>query len=307
MHKSTVQASLLALALLVMAALIPQRAAAAGYSVQVNGVTVPGAMAEMRNGQLMVSIRPFVEAMGGTVTWSQANQEATIGENGSQMSLWIGNSLVFQDGQRIWAPVAPYLKESRTMVPGWWLASRFGGDVRFTVDTLVVTMHAESQGSIYSHKLMNSNYYFPYPQGYHFDPYFDGYGDPRSYQGRGFAHEGIDILAPQGTPVVAVAAGTVIRYGWNTLGGYRLNIQLDDAPQYRFYYAHFDRYAPGIHQGSHVYAGQIIGYVGHTGEGPERTEGKFPPHLHFGIYSGDGSTIDPFPFLQQWEKHKARW
>ncbi len=100
------------------------------------------------------------------------------------------------------------------------------------------------------------------------------------------AHEGIDIFAPRGTPVVAVAAG-VARASTNGLGGNV--VWLQDARQRRtVYYAHLDRWAfDGTRP---VQAGEVLGYVGNTGNA--RTT---PPHLHFGIYE-DGA-IDPLPFL----------
>lgn len=293
------------LALTMTAALAPAPALAAGYAVSVNGRSVSDSLAELRNGQLAVSVRPFMEAMGGQVTWNASARQVTVSRQGTTVALWQGTTLAFKNGQRLTAPFAPYIKGDKMMVPAWWLAAQFGATLRFDGGTLSVQIGGQSIGVQSSNPLMNRSFYFPFPQGAKYETYYEGMGDPRTFQGREFGHEGTDILAPKGTPIVAVASGTVVRYGWNTLGGYRVTVQLDNAPDYRFYYAHMDRYAPGIYQGAHVRAGQVLGYVGNTGEGPERTEGKFVTHLHFGIYNPDGTAIDPYPFLKFWEAHKA--
>jgi murein DD-endopeptidase MepM/ murein hydrolase activator NlpD len=293
------------LALTMTASLAPAPALAAGYGVSVNGRSVSDTLAELRNGQLAVAVRPFMEAMGGQVTWNASARQVTVSRQGTTVALWQGTTLAFKNGQRLTAPFAPYINGDKMMVPAWWLAAQFGATLRFDGGTLSVQIGGQSIGVQSSSPLMNRSFYFPFPQGAKYETYYAGMGDPRTFQGREFGHEGTDILSPKGTPIVAVASGTVVRYGWNTLGGYRVTVQLDSAPDYRFYYAHMDRYAPGIYQGAHVRAGQVLGYVGNTGEGPERTEGKFVTHLHFGIYSPDGTAIDPYPFLKFWEAHKA--
>jgi murein DD-endopeptidase MepM/ murein hydrolase activator NlpD len=278
-------------------------AAAAGYAVAVDGQTVQEAMAEMRDGQLAVAVRPMVEAMGGWVSWNSTYRRLDLGYRGTQMAMWEGTTKAFQDGKALWMPFPLYLNNNgRAMAPAWWLAVRLGATVRFDGTTLYVTTGRQPASA---HPLMNPNYYFPYAQGAPYGPYTDTMGDPRYYDGRTFAHEGTDIPAPKGTPIYAVAAGQIVRYGWNTLGGYRITIQLDDHPEYRFYYAHLDRYAPGLYLGAKVKAGQLLGYTGNTGEGPERTEGKFIPHLHFGIYGPNGA-INSYPFLRYWEQHKVQ-
>jgi peptidoglycan LD-endopeptidase LytH len=306
MKRGALEALLTVLALSLMVSLVPHRAQAAGYRVVVSGMAVDGAQPELRNGQLTVAVRPFVEAMGGYVTWNAGTQQVSMGLDGSQVAMWVGNTLAYQDGGRLWAPVAPFIRNGKTMVPAWWLAARFHMQVSFDGTTLRVSRKG-SQMSQSSDPLMNPNYYFPYAKGALYEPFYNTWGDGRYYEGRNFTHEGADILAPKGTPIYAVASGTIVRYGWNTLGGYRLNIQLDDHPGWRFYYAHLDRYANGLYPGAHVKAGQLIGYTGSTGEGPERTEGLFVPHLHFGIYRPDGTAINAYPYLKFWELHKVQW
>lgn len=288
----------------------PRTAFAAPIGLTVDGVAVQGALAEIHDGQMMVAVRPMVEAMGGGVNWLASQQRATVQYDGHEMAFWVGTKLTYMNGRRMQAPVAPYIRGGKMLVPAWWLSVRLGAKVSFTGSTLIVETGDYNQGPSRrpdqpsDHPLMNPNFVFPFPAGVAYEKYYDGYGDPRNYQGRNFAHEGIDILAKKGTPIISVAAGTVVRFGWNTLGGYRVTVQLDSAPQYRFYYAHLDRYAPGLYQGARVKTGQLLGYVGSTGEGPERTEGKFVDHLHFGIYAPDGA-INAYPFLKYWESNKT--
>lgn len=294
-------AAFLVLALAV--ALAPVRTMAAAYMVNVDDRTV-AAVTEMRNGQLAVAVRPFVEALGGQVTWKAAERQILIRHNGSEMALWVGTQTAYQDGNLLSAPFPVYLRNGTSMVPAWWLATRLGAQVSFNGSTLYVKTGAGAPGVQGNHFLMKSHYVFPYPAGVRYERYYDTMGDARYYQGRSFYHEGTDILAAKGTPVVAVASGTVVRFGWNTLGGYRVTVELDDYPGWRFYYAHLDRYGPNLWLGARVKAGQLLGYTGSTGEGPERTEGKFVPHLHFGIYAPDGSALNPYPLLKYWEQNK---
>jgi len=100
------------------------------------------------------------------------------------------------------------------------------------------------------------------------------------------SHQGLDIFAPRGTPVIAIVDGYA-RASTNELGGNV--IWLNDATRGRtFYYAHLDRWA--VDGGASVQRGDTVGFIGTTGNA--RTT---PPHLHFGIY--DGGPVDPFPFL----------
>jgi len=102
-------------------------------------------------------------------------------------------------------------------------------------------------------------------------------------------HEGIDIFAPKGTPVVAAARGRVVNVGDNRLGG--LVVWLHDTERNQnLYYAHLDRQL--AQEGDQVEPGDTLGFVGNTGNA--RTT---PPHLHFGIYRRGEGAIDPYPFV----------
>jgi murein DD-endopeptidase MepM/ murein hydrolase activator NlpD len=128
------------------------------------------------------------------------------------------------------------------------------------------------------------------------------FGAGRSWGGRR-VHEGVDIFAGYGTPVLACAHGYVELMGWNRYGGWRLGIR--DTNNYYYYYAHLSSYAKGLKPGDLVAPGQVIGYVGSSGYGPPGTSGKFPPHLHFGIYKDTGRhewAYNPAPQLWQWER-----
>ncbi|WP_245629715.1 M23 family metallopeptidase [Alicyclobacillus sendaiensis] len=128
------------------------------------------------------------------------------------------------------------------------------------------------------------------------------FGAGRSYGGRRI-HEGVDIFASYGTPVLACAYGYVELMGWNRYGGWRIGIR--DANNTYYYYAHLSAYAKSLRPGDLVRPGQVIGYVGSTGYGPPGTAGKFPPHLHFGMYKDTGRrewAFNPSAYLLQWQR-----
>ena len=114
----------------------------------------------------------------------------------------------------------------------------------------------------------------------------------------GHPHEAIDILEPRGTPVRAVISGTVRKLFLSKPGGNTI-YQFDDVGVYCYYYAHLDGYAEGLHEGMRVERGDVIGFVGSTGNADART-----PHLHFAIEElgpekqwWKGKAVDPYPFL----------
>jgi murein DD-endopeptidase MepM/ murein hydrolase activator NlpD len=103
-------------------------------------------------------------------------------------------------------------------------------------------------------------------------------------------HKGNDIFATEGTPLYATTRGVIARKAVAVLGGNKLWLVGADGTQY--YYAHLLAYADGLQDGSIVEAGQVIGFVGDTGN----AKGT-PPHLHFEIHPGGGEAIDPYPIL----------
>ncbi len=117
------------------------------------------------------------------------------------------------------------------------------------------------------------------------------YDDDRGADRR---HEALDILSPRGTPVVAVDNGRIAKLFTSARGGLTI-YHFDAGERYCYYYAHLDRYAPDLKEGQTVTRGQVIGYVGTTGNAPPDT-----PHLHFAISRlGDekkwweGAPLDP--------------
>jgi murein DD-endopeptidase MepM/ murein hydrolase activator NlpD len=112
-------------------------------------------------------------------------------------------------------------------------------------------------------------------------------------------HEAVDILAPRNTPVRAVDDGSVARLFYSKAGGITI-YQYDPSAEYCYYYAHLERYASGLREGQRVSRGEIIGYVGTSGNAPSDT-----PHLHFAIFKLSekerwwaGTPIDPYPLLK---------
>ncbi|USB35128.1 M23 family metallopeptidase [Paenibacillus sp. YPG26] len=141
---------------------------------------------------------------------------------------------------------------------------------------------------------------FPLPisSGY---SYKDTWGNSRHWGGFRI-HEGNDLFAPYGVPVRSVCYGIVEIKGWNPFGGWRVGIR--DLNNRYHYYAHLSGFAKDIHVGDLMKPGQVIGWVGSSGYGPPGTQGKFPPHLHFGIYRDNGRSewaFDPYPLLKRWE------
>ncbi|MCG7410415.1 M23 family metallopeptidase [Paenibacillus sp. ACRRX] len=120
-------------------------------------------------------------------------------------------------------------------------------------------------------------------------------------------HEGTDIFAGHGVPVRSTCYGIIEVKGWNRLGGWRIGIR--DINNLYHYYAHLSGYEKQIKQGDIVSPGQIIGWVGSSGYGKPGTSGKFPPHLHFGVYRDRGLmeyAFDPYPSLKKWEQDDKR-
>jgi murein DD-endopeptidase MepM/ murein hydrolase activator NlpD len=103
-------------------------------------------------------------------------------------------------------------------------------------------------------------------------------------------HEGTDIFAPAGTPILAVERGVVSRMGNAVLGGIIIWLKGESGTSY--YYAHLSAYAPGITPGMVVEAGTVLGYVGNTGNAATT-----PSHLHFEVHPGGGPPINPYPLL----------
>jgi murein DD-endopeptidase MepM/ murein hydrolase activator NlpD len=108
-------------------------------------------------------------------------------------------------------------------------------------------------------------------------------------------HEAVDIMVPRGTPIHAVEDGTIAKLFFSRLGGVTI-YQFEDRGRLCFYYAHLERYADGLHDNQHVSRGEVVGYVGTSGNAPPGT-----PHLHFAIFElnadrkwWQGRPLDPY-------------
>jgi murein DD-endopeptidase MepM/ murein hydrolase activator NlpD len=145
-------------------------------------------------------------------------------------------------------------------------------------------------------RLTAGGYVFPV---YGTSSFGDTFGAPRGDIASGW-HHGEDIFAQLGTPLLAVADGTVFSVGWNDLGGYRL--WLRDHAGNEFYYAHLSAYSPFAVNGRQVKAGTVLGFMGNTGDAVST-----PYHLHFEIhpvgllYLGYDGAVRPYPYLQAWK------
>jgi murein DD-endopeptidase MepM/ murein hydrolase activator NlpD len=122
------------------------------------------------------------------------------------------------------------------------------------------------------------------------------YHDSRS---GGRLHEALDILAPRNTPIVAVEDGTIAKLFNSKAGGLTV-YQFDPSQEYSYYYAHLERYADGLKEGDRIHRGQVLGFVGTSGNAPKET-----PHLHFAVYRltpekhwWEGTPIDPYDILR---------
>lgn len=112
------------------------------------------------------------------------------------------------------------------------------------------------------------------------------FGDPRAGGAR--SHRGLDIFASRRTPVRSATRGIVVRRGTNPLGGRTITVVGPGG--WRHYYAHMEQWA-GHSEGDRVEAGEVLGFVGTSGNAPDDA-----PHLHYSIYA-EGEAIDPYPFL----------
>ncbi|WP_050995794.1 M23 family metallopeptidase [Paenisporosarcina sp. TG20] len=157
--------------------------------------------------------------------------------------------------------------------------------------------------SLYQHfnSLDLGEHVFPIPSNHHYS-YKGTWGANRGFGGRRI-HEGTDLYANYGVPVVSTSYGIVEVMGWNDYGGWRVGIR--DIQNTYHYYAHLGSFNQEIKEGDIVELGTIIGYVGSSGYGKKGTSGRFPPHLHYGMYKYNGRTewaFDPYPHLRIWEK-----
>ena len=115
----------------------------------------------------------------------------------------------------------------------------------------------------------------------------DSWGAPRS---GGRTHQGVDMIAARGTPLVAIFSGTIKRISISSLGGKSLWLRASNGDE--FYYAHLDGYG-AISVGQSVPEGYVVGYNGSSGNAPD-----WLPHLHFEFHPGGGVAVNPYPLVK---------
>jgi murein DD-endopeptidase MepM/ murein hydrolase activator NlpD len=165
--------------------------------------------------------------------------------------------------------------------------------VRGAVALLLAALAGTAEGS--SGALPSRELVFPV-QGYDLAQLRDTFDERRGKS----KHEALDIMAKRGTPVLAVDDGRIVKLFRSVPGGITL-YQFDEQETVAYYYAHLDRYAAGVAEGTRVKRGDVIGYVGSTGNAAADA-----PHLHFAIFKlgadrrwWKGEAINPYPYFSQ--------
>ena len=174
----------------------------------------------------------------------------------------------------------------------------------------------QENGQINRETVYGLKAFFPLAQGFPYSHY-DDFGAGRSY-GSKRKHLGHDMMGQIGTPIIAVESGTVEAIGWNQYGGWRIGIRSFDGRRY-YYYAHMRQnypYAEGLEEGSIVTAGDVIGYMGHTGySAKENVNNIDETHLHWGLElifdekrreEGYEIWIDVYPLTRFLAKHTQK-
>jgi len=166
--------------------------------------------------------------------------------------------------------------------------------------TLVGLLFAAAVDSPVSHDfavLASRNLGMPLANLKHADFQHDTFDEVRA---NGRPHEGTDIMAPRGTPVLAIGNGTVTKLFYSRFGGNTV-YEFDPQQIYCYYYAHLDRYASVTREGMPIHKGDVLGYVGSTGDASPDA-----PHLHLAIFRLGpekqwwvGTAINPYPLLMK--------
>lgn len=191
----------------------------------------------------------------------------------------------------------------------YWLKTNFGGAENFWTEHEEYTRYQSICRAIW-----NDVKCFPVTESENHPEYSVSYTDSwmkeRTYGGKR-GHEGTDLMASENQrglyPVVSMTDGQVSQMGWLEKGGYRIGITAPGGGY--FYYAHLDSYAEKLAEGDTVRAGDFLGYMGDSGYGKEGTRGKFPVHLHVGIYifpEGREVSVNPFSVLKYAERSKIK-
>lgn len=165
----------------------------------------------------------------------------------------------------------------------------------------------------YTEAIWNDVKYFPVPESTTDEKmevtFTNSWMAERTYGGKR-GHEGTDIMATQNVagiyPIISMTDGVVQSKGWLEKGGYRIGVEAPSGAY--FYYAHLDSYA-SVEIGDEVQAGDLLGFMGDSGYGEEGTTGKFPVHLHVGIYiypDEQEISVNPYWVLRYLETRKVK-
>jgi murein DD-endopeptidase MepM/ murein hydrolase activator NlpD len=158
-------------------------------------------------------------------------------------------------------------------------------------DALRINTEHKFQLAVFSagSEIVIRGFVFPVAEPYNF---IDSWGFPRmvgtEYE---HGHQGVDIMAPFNTPLYAVERGIITRVGTDVLGGTKLWLKGQSGTYY--YYAHLAAYAEGMVEGALVNAGDVVGFVGDTGNAQGGA-----PHLHFQVHPGGGEAVNPYGLLR---------
>jgi murein DD-endopeptidase MepM/ murein hydrolase activator NlpD len=162
---------------------------------------------------------------------------------------------------------------------------------------LILATAVDSQVSDDFAVLASRNLGLPLPNLKRADMPRDTFGEARA---NGKPHEATDIIAPRGTPVLAIGDGTIIKLFYSRFGGNTV-YEFDPPQIYCYYYAHLERYASGAHEGLSIHKGDVLGYVGSTGDASPDL-----PHLHLAIFRLGpekqwwvGTAINIYPLLMK--------
>jgi murein DD-endopeptidase MepM/ murein hydrolase activator NlpD len=245
----------------------------------------------------MENLKSVFEAMNAQVAWDGATQRITVEQsNHVSLSFTVDSNIAIKNGVAVTMD-APVIIDPES------------GNAKLSVNAVYPLAISNRKGTNYTVQpgdtpAVFADGLFPLVD-QTYTPFDNNYGDARSFA-LGFTprvYEGIDMIARAWVPVFSAYEGKVVRIGWDAWGGWRLAIRTPDNKA-AFYYAHMSGYANGVADGAFITKGQLIGFVGSTGYGPQVTSGKFDPHLHFGMYDTTSPAwvaVNPFPYLRWWE------
>lgn len=245
-----------------------------------------------QNGRAQFPIRFIAETLGYQVDWDGTSRKVTLSKDGHTVVMYVGKRTYYADGVAKQMDTEPFLQANRTFVPLRFVAEGLGYEVEWKEKhRFVYIKHKRYAQKVAARGIAHSPAMLPVAGGaWPLPPEFRTVTSKFGYRvhpftGKPSFHEGIDIEAPEGTPVYSAWAGVVVAAGWdNALGNY---IVVASSGGIRAVYGHLSRIT--IEPGGKVGVGQVIGYVGSTGW-------STGPHLHFQVEI-NGTPCDPLEWL----------